>query len=79
MLTLGLSNQSGTTPLHSAASQGQEAVVGALLKAGVDQDAKDKVSGERVLGQSWAVRCDLNWVGLIWNGMIFSRSVRCES
>jgi len=79
LLTLGLSNQSGTTPLHSAASQGQEAVVGALLKAGVDKEAKERVRGGGVQGESGAVRCDLNWVGLIWNGMIFSRSVRCES
>ena len=75
MLTLGLVNQCGQTPLHLAVDKGREAVVGALLKAGADKDAKDKVSGGRVLGQSWAVRCDLNWFGLIRNGMIFSRSV----
>ena len=35
--------QDGETPLMFAASDGHVAIVGALLKAGADTDAKDKV------------------------------------
>ena len=35
--------QDGTTPLMFAAKKGHEAIVGALLKAGADKDAKDEV------------------------------------
>ena len=51
--------QDGKSPLHSAARHGNEAIAGALLKAGVDKDAKDKVKGGGVQGESGAVRCGL--------------------
>ena len=35
--------QNGETPLHLAAVSGHEAIVGAILKAGTDKDAKDQV------------------------------------
>ena len=53
--------QNGKTPLHEAAGfskrpfhkeKSHEAVVGALLKAGADKDAKDKASWLRVMGES---------------------------
>ena len=58
-LTGSLVPQRGKTPLHSAADYGSEAVVGALLKAGVDKEAKDEVKGGRVQGESGALRCGL--------------------
>jgi len=39
---LGYSNWDGETPLHAAASRGQERVVAALLQAGVKPDLTDK-------------------------------------
>ena len=49
--------QNGKTPLHEAAGRGSEAVVGALLVAGADKDAKDEVWGGRVQGESGVIRC----------------------
>jgi len=49
--------QHGRTPLHFAADYGSEAVVGTLLVAGADKDAKDEVSGGRVQGESGVIRC----------------------
>ena len=49
--------QNGRTPLHLAAEEGHAAVVGALLAAEADKDAKDEVRGGRVQGESGAVRC----------------------
>ena len=37
--------QDNWTPLHKAASSGQEAVAGLLLGAGADVNARDNVSG----------------------------------
>ena len=49
--------QHGKTPLHLAAANGSEAVVGALLMAGADKDAKKKVGGVMVQGESGVFRC----------------------
>jgi hypothetical protein len=49
--------QYGGTPLIVAARMGHEAVVGLLLNAGADKEAKDKVRRIRVQGESGAVRC----------------------
>ena len=39
--------QEEQTPLHRAAYTGKEGAIKALLEAGADREAKDKVSGER--------------------------------
>ena len=78
--------QRGLTPLHSAAGtpwprRGHEAVVGALLMAGADKDAKDEVKGGQGAGRVGGVSV---WfavilLGLIWNGMISSKCVLYDS
>ena len=39
--------QDGWTPLHGAASAGDEGAIGLLLAAGADRQAKNNVSGDR--------------------------------
>ena len=46
--------QHGETPLHAAATTGQEGAIKVLLEAGADREAKDNVSGER--------RCESGWL-----------------
>ena len=43
--------QGGKTPLHWSARRGNGAVVGALLEAGADKEAEDKVTGGQGAGR----------------------------
>ena len=56
-LTGSLEPQEGVAPLHLAVTNGHEAIVGALLKAGADKESKNLVGGGRVQGESGAVLC----------------------
>jgi hypothetical protein len=73
--------QRGKTPLHSAAEGGSEAVVGALLMAGADKDAKDEVKGGQGAGRVRGVSVWFAVIlfGLVWNGTISSRCVLYDS
>jgi hypothetical protein len=63
--------QSGTTPLHMAAEEGHAAVVGALLAAKADKEAKDQVRGGGMQGESGAGRCGMGSRPMCGPGVFF--------
>jgi len=74
--------QDGRTPLHLAAKNDHAAVVGALLTAEVDKEAKDRVRGGGVLGESGVGRCGMGsrpTCGLVCVCDQKSMSIRCCS
>ena len=60
-LTAILCQQSGMTPLHRAAHQGNSDVVKALIKAGSTVDEKEKAS------IIWRLNCVNSWMCYVFN------------